>query len=280
MVTALRHTTCSSPRRAGVLFTFLAAWLIVGVAVPAWAREVEYRDQEVEVFVLPKEPTKIEFLDKVSSGYKPSRSALSVQRDGTDLIVFAKDHLSELGEAIIVKLDDGRTYSLRVRPANDESPRDTTVRILDKRDSILGDKSEEEEQEELADKSKERNFEYAPPSSVSGLMRDMVLVAEFGKKGITGYRVSDRYRGQTVLNDGTVHAVLDRIFIGPNLWGYVIDVKNLLDQGQKLNPASFRLDGTRAISLQRWELSPRPLNIEHQIAAKHESKVYIVTRAR
>jgi hypothetical protein len=111
-------------------------------------------------------------------------------------------------------------------------------------------------------------------------MREMVLVAEFGKKTIPGYTLSERHKGETVVSDGALLAKIDKIFIGPNLWGYVLDTTNLLDQSQKLNAAAFRIDGTRAISASNWELAARPLNVEEQIAAKHNTKVYIVTRAR
>jgi hypothetical protein len=111
-------------------------------------------------------------------------------------------------------------------------------------------------------------------------MREMALVAEFGKGQIPGYQVSEKFKGQTVVSDGALLAKIDRIFIGANLWGYVLDTTNLLDQSQKLNPATFRIDGTRAISASNWELSARPLNVEQQVAGKHNAKVYIVTRAR
>ncbi|MFN4895359.1 MAG: hypothetical protein ACK5HO_06205, partial [Pseudomonadota bacterium] len=62
--------------------------------------------------------------------------------------------------------------------------------------------------------------------------------------------------------------------------GYVLDASNLLDQSQKLNPATFRIDGTRAISASNWELAARPMTIEHQVSGRDQAKVYIVTRAR
>jgi hypothetical protein len=92
--------------------------------------------------------------------------------------------------------------------------------------------------------------------------------------------VSEKYKGQTVVNDGAVLAKIDKIFIGPNLWGYVLDTTNMLDQSQKINPASFRIDGTRAISASNWELTARPMNVEEQVSGKHNTKVYIVSRAR
>ena len=82
------------------------------------------------------------------------------------------------------------------------------------------------------------------------------------------------------MSDGSVLAKIDKIFVGPNLWGYVLDTTNLLDQSQKLNAATFRIDGTRAISSSSWELTARPLNVEEQISGKHNAKVYIVTRSR
>jgi hypothetical protein len=111
-------------------------------------------------------------------------------------------------------------------------------------------------------------------------MREMILVSEFGKGKISGYQVSEKFKGETVISDGAVLAKIDKIFTGPNLWGYVLDATNLLDQTQRINPATFRIDGTRAVSISNGELSPRPLNVEEQVAGKHNTKVYVVTRAR
>ncbi len=240
----------------------------------AQARTVEYQDSEVVVYISPGEPTQIQFTGKIAGGFKRRASALSLDRKDSDLIIFGQDGLPDLGEAIIVRLEDGRSYSLRVKRANGDNPRDTVVKMVDKRRSILA--PAEEQDKTLS----EKRPDFAPSSQASGLMREMILVSEFGKKAVAGYRMSDRYQGQTVLNDGTIETTIDRIFVGPNLWGYVLDAQNLIDQTQRLNPATFRLDGTRAISIQHWELAPRPLNIEQQIAAKHKTKIYIVTKAR
>ncbi|MFN9956695.1 MAG: hypothetical protein ACK55I_26640, partial [bacterium] len=127
-------------------------------------------------------------------------------------------------------------------------------------------------EEEAMPAYQERRYDYAPPSKVSGLMREMALVAEFGKATIAGYQMSEKFKGQTVVSDGAILAKIDKIFVGPNLWGYVLDTTNLLDHSQKLNPATFRIDGTRAVSAARWELSARPLNVEQQISGAHMSK--------
>lgn len=247
----------------------------VAVLIPAasFARDVEYQNSEVEVRVAPGEPTQIQFPGDVSGGVRKKLSALSLEHKADQLVVFASEAITDQGEGIIVRLKDGRSYSVRIRKAA-EGQRDDVVRIEDGRGSaVVADETEEPAY-------REKKFDYAPPSQVAGLMREMVLNAEFGKQSITGYRVSDRHRGQTILSDGTMEAKIDRIYIGPNLWGYVIDAANLLDTTQRLNPATFRLDGTRAISAAQWELAPRPLNIEQQVAGKHSAKVYIVTRAR
>lgn len=243
-------------------------------ALPCQARDVDYKDGEIPINVNPGEPTEIRFPGMVKGGYKKKNSSLYIDKKDTDLIVFANEGLNDKGEAIIVRLDDGRSYPLRVRLADQMHPRDDTIKIDDKREA--GSADEEEELQEY----KEKKSEYAPPSSISGFVREMVLVSEFGKKSIPGYRASDRYKGETVLHDGTVRATIDKIFIGPNLWGYVIDTENMLDQTQQINPASFRIDGTRAISAQRWELAPRPLTIEQQISGKDKVKVYVVTKAK
>jgi hypothetical protein len=239
----------------------------------SFARDIEYSNSEVVVFVKPGEPTQVQFPGDLSGGFKKKGSSLSIDQKDTDLIVYATERIPADGEAIIVRLKDGRSYSLRIKKSGEGNQRDDVIRIEDGGNSILGS----EDGEVAVD---QKSLSKAPPTHIAGLMREMMLVAEFGKGAIPGYRETSRYQGQTVLNDGTVEARIDRIFIGPNLWGYVVDTKNLLDQSQRLNPASFRLDGTRAIAAQNWELSPRPLNIEEQVSGKHDTKVYIVTRPR
>jgi hypothetical protein len=251
----------------------VSALIAIGTVFPAFARDIEYKDVEVTVRVSPNEPTQIQFPAPVAGGFKKKVSSLSLEPKDTDLVVFSGEGLSEAGEAIIVRLKDGRSYSMRVARSTAASPRDSQVKIIDARAPIIS----EEEQDPAY---REKKFDYAPATQVSGLLREMTLVAEFGKKSISGYRASDSYRGQTVLNDGALRATIDTIFMGPNLWGYVLDTENLLDQTQKINPASFRIDGTRAISAKNWELAPVPLTAEQQIAADQKTKVYIVTKAR
>ena len=242
-------------------------------ASSAYAREIKYKNTEVNIFVSPGEPTQVSFPGKIQGGFKKNQSALHLDRKDEDLIVFASEGLSERGEAIIVRLKDGRSYSIRIKLAEDDMTRDDVVDVVDERKSFVSEEDELKAYEE-------RPFGYAPASTVTGLMRNMVLVSEFGKSSITGYQISERYKGETVLSDGAILARIDKIFIGPKYWGYVIDTSNMLNQSQRLNPASFRIDGTRAISCSNWELAPRPLNVEQQIAGKDKSKVYVITKAR
>jgi len=254
-----------------------AALVALSYSAPVFARDVQYQqgDGEIEVYVNIGEPTEIMFEGgQIKDGFHNSNAPIAIQNKGSALILFGKQNMSTEGAALIVRLNDGRSYPIRVLVASKENPRDAQLLIEDGKGAFGA------EEESAPEGYTERSYEYAPASKVSGLMREMVLVAEFGKKTIPGYRVSDRHRGQTILSDGTMEAKIDRIYIGPNLWGYVIDASNMLDTTQRLNPATFRLDGTRAISAAQWELAPRPLNIEQQVAGKHSAKVYIVTRAR
>lgn len=254
----------------------LSAGLVLTSFTDAFARDVEYTtgQGEVEVWVNVGEPTELIFEGgKIKDGFKNSNAGIALDKKDSSLVVFGKESMNENGEAILVRLDDGRSYPVRIRRANSDNPRDAQVVISDGKGAVG---IEEEEPAPHA----ERSFDYAPPSKVSGLMREMVLVAEFGKKSISGYTMSERHKGETVVSDGAILAKIDKIFVGPNLWGYVLDTTNLLDQSQKLNAASFRIDGTRAISASNWELTARPLNVEEQISGKHNTKVYIVTRSR
>ena len=260
-----------SARKVLSLTLGLAVSLVL-VGGTAFARDIEYGSGEVSVNVTPGEPTQIKFPGTILGGFKKQVSALALDRKDSDLIVFASEGLSQQGEAIIVRLKDGRSYSIRIKKSNETSPRDAVVKIEDDRSTYV-------DEDELKP-HEEKKFDYAPASTVSGLMREMVLVAEFGKKNIPGYRVSDRHQGDTVLADGAIHTTIDKIFIGPNLWGYVLDAKNNLGQTVKLNPATFRLDGTRAISAKTWELAPTPYNVEQQISSRDKTKVYVITKAK
>jgi hypothetical protein len=257
----------------------MAVMALVSLAISerAFARDVEYSsgNGEIQVWVNVGEPTEIVFEGgHIKDGFKNSNAGIALDRKDSSLVVFGKENMNEAGEALLVRLEDGRSYPIRVRKATPDNPRDAQVIVGDGK-SAVGSGEEEE-----SSPYKERSYEYAPPSKVSGLMREMALVAEFGKAAIPGYQISEKFRGQTVVSDGAIIAKIDKIFVGPNLWGYVLDATNLLDQSQKLNPASFRIDGTRAVSASQWDLAARPMDVEQQVSNKHNTKVYIVTRAR
>lgn len=246
--------------------------LVLLIASAAFARDVEYTDGELPVRVVPGEPTELKFPGIISGGFKKKDSSLSIDRKDGDLVIFAQQELSEVGEVLIVRLDDGRSYSIRVQRATSENPRDNIVKIEDARPAVVS--SEEEPA------YKEKNFQYAPATQVSGLMREMILAAEFGKKAIPGYKTSERFSGEVILDDGALEAKVERIFTGPNLWGYVINVENKLSESQKINPAAFRMDGTRAVSASVWELAGSPVTNEQKLAGSHKATVYVITKAR
>ncbi|MCB0360251.1 MAG: type-F conjugative transfer system secretin TraK, partial [Bdellovibrionales bacterium] len=244
-------------KQCGLLLAALGAILLL--AMPALARDIAYEGGEEVIHVKPGDPSQITFPGKIEGGFKRKNSNLVLERQGDFLIIFAQPTLQPDGEAIIVHLDDKRTYSLRVKPATSSEQRDGFVRITDTRAPDL------ETEEGYQKKESVQPDGFAPQTVVSGLMREMILVAEFGKrKGITGYRRSNRYSGETVLHDGAIIAKVDEIFMGSNLWGYVLSVENLLDTTQRLDPASFRHDGTRAVSIERLELAPKPKSDEQK----------------
>ncbi len=255
---------------------FLAVSLgIIGLGLKsAEARDINYTGNEQTVYVKPGEPTQITFPGKIEGGFKRKHSSLALERQDNYLIVFAQPQLAPEGEAIIVHLDDKRTYSVRALPASDEHPRDGYVSFNDLREP-------DGESEDSASNKPNQPTGFAPPTVVSGLMREMILVSEFGKqRSIPGYKRSNRYSGETIMHDGALEAKIDEIFMGTDLWGYVIDVENKLETTQKLNPAAFRLDGTRAIGADKWELSARPETAEQMVADAHKGKVYIITRSK
>lgn len=258
---------------AATIFATTLSWVD-----SALARDLNYGGDEAVVYVKPGEPTQVTFPGKIEGGFKKDKNSnLVLERQDNFLIVFARPQLGIEGESIIVHLDDKRSYALRMTPSTGDSDRDVAVKIVDTREPDTNS----EELAAGAPQPIEKNAEFAPTSTISGLMREMMLVAEFGKaKGIPGYRRSNRYTGETVLHDGTMEAKIDEIFMGTDLWGYVLSIENKVETSQRINPASFRLDGTRAISASSWELAPVPLTAEQKIANAHRTKVYIITRAK
>ena len=249
------------------LFIFISAIVVIAASAGVtYAKEIRYDGSEQEIYVTPGEPTQITFPGRVEGGFKNRDSRVAIEKQDNYLIIFAKPGLSIEGEGIIVQIDDKRTYSIRIMPADDNNKRDGNVSIYDTRPPmVLEDESP----------SKEK------PGPIAELMKNVILVAEFGKrKTIPGYRRTNQNSGETILYDGALKATLDEIFLGANLWAYVVSVENQLDINQKINPASFRLDGTRAIAAQRWELAPRPRTAEQESAGAHKGKIYIVTRAK
>ncbi|HMO19051.1 MAG TPA: hypothetical protein PKA63_13170 [Oligoflexia bacterium] len=258
-------------QKIGVAVLFVAG--IFCLSKDAFARDVNYTGKEVPVYVTPGEPSQINFPSKIAGGFRKKHSSLALERQGNFLVVFAQPEIPYEGEALLVHLDDKRSYALRILPADDDNGRDEFIQLKDLREDYLGDG---------AGVSDER-FPiqgYAPPSIVPGLMREMILISEFGKRGgIPGYSRSNTYSGESVLHDGTVSAKVKEMFLGTSLWGYVIEVENLLDTTHKINPAAFRLDGTRAVLAERWELAPRPETAEQSVANAHKAKLYIVTKS-
>ena len=91
---------------------------------------------------------------------------------------------------MLVNLEDKRSYALRILPADDANRRDDFIRIIDDRPDFF-------QNEDPNDKKQNVRRDFAPANYVSGLMREMILVAEFGKRGrIKGYKRSNRYAGE------------------------------------------------------------------------------------
>src|SRR5262245_36325446 len=121
-------------KKLKLIFTLLSILAVFPAA--SYARDVEYADEEVSVRVTPGEPTQIRFPGLVAGGYMKSYSAISLEKKDSDLIIFANEKIDESGEAIVVRLKDGRSYSVRLQKASAEHPRDDVIKLRDKRGSI------------------------------------------------------------------------------------------------------------------------------------------------
>lgn len=252
----------------GFLILFCATAVLS--PAPAFARHIQYLGNEANVYIEPGQPTQILFPKKVAGGWKIKNSSLSIEKQAELLILYAKPELLNTGEVILVRLDDNTTYALRIRRAHAGNPRDEGITFSDHREPKAG----------IVEAVPAAMGTFATVSTVSGLMRELTLITEFGKKSsIPGYRYSNRYRGETILNDGALEAKIDAIFMGQELWGYVLNVTNLLDKPQRLNPAMFRIDGTKAFAATHWELAPRPVTAMQHALKRHVGKYYLVTNS-
>jgi len=190
--------------------------------------------------------------------------ALEVRCYAWALIYFGFDSWVGTASTLYSFLVHFFAHSLRILPTDDINLRHSYTEICDFR------KPPAAVDDELL-------FAKRSPGAVSGLMREMILVVEFGKRhGIPGYRRSNRYHGQTVIDNESIKATISEIFVGPAHWGYVLDVENKLDSSQRLNLSTFRLAGTRAISPRNSVLAARPKSVEEQVTSAHKSKVYII----
>lgn len=210
-----------------------------------------WMSDETHVFVSPGEPTQVIFPAIVKEVFKQKRSTLLLDKQKNNLTVYTTpEKPSSWGERILVHLDDGRSYEIRVFAATLEHPRNASVNIADEQ------------------------F----PQPVDGLMNAMIRVAELNmRRGIRGYRDSRGYAGQIILKDDAIQAKIHKLFQGKSLSGYIIEVENLTTVPQHLDIERFRLDRTRAIQLQKEILAPRT-----ESSDKKASKgfVYIVVGAK
>ena len=106
-----------------------SSWFLL--AAPAFAREVRYVGAEQTVYVNPGEPTQVLFPGKVVGGFKSKNSPVALERDGNFLVVFAQPDLTEEGAAILVILEDKRSFAVRITPASDDHVRDEVAKIID-----------------------------------------------------------------------------------------------------------------------------------------------------
>ena len=191
----------------GVLSSCVLALFLLIPLENAEARDFNYTGgEEARIYVTPGEPTQVSFPGKIKGGFMASED-ISIKRQDNFVVVFAQQGLSPDGDVLIIHLEDSRAYSLRVIPSGfSDHQRDSMVKIIDTREP-------EFEEESVETKIRETKGPYPSPSVVPGLMRELILISEFSrKKGIPGYRRSNIYSGETVLNDGTVSAVVDEIF--------------------------------------------------------------------
>jgi|YNPMSStandDraft_1061717.scaffolds.fasta_scaffold06378_1 hypothetical protein len=253
---------------------FLTLLFIISSGFALLARDIEFTEGEVKVFINPGEPTELRFPGSITVGYKKQGSSLSVDRQGNTLVLFAQSRVQPDGEVLLVRLADERSYSIRVLNAPSPDQRDSIVVIKDNRRPVISD------EEEKLPQYRDRRFVYPSQYQVAGLVRELVLVSEFGKESIPGYRVSEAGKGTVVVNNGAIMARLVRMYLGPQLWGYVLEAENVTDEVVKIDPAIFKIAGTRAVSASSWELSAKPITAEQRLAGTHKSFVYVVTKAR
>lgn len=88
---------------------------------------------EVIARVAVGEPTQITFPTKIWAGYKKKDSNISIDRRGAYIVVFASAELPPEGEAILIILENGTSFPIRLKPADSKHPRDAILEILSRK---------------------------------------------------------------------------------------------------------------------------------------------------
>src|SRR4051794_17792579 len=70
---------------------------LVSAPHASFARDLDYSNEEISIFVTPGEPTQVQFPGAVTGGVKRKVSSLSLEHKDSDLVIFASEAINENG---------------------------------------------------------------------------------------------------------------------------------------------------------------------------------------
>jgi hypothetical protein len=113
-----------------------ATIVLIGLACigEAVARDINYSEGEIVVYLIPNKPTKVTFPSKIISGntWGEGRKFFILDRRGNSLVLNIHPQFPKEGANAIIHLDDKRTYTIRAILADDRHIGDRFVNIIDK----------------------------------------------------------------------------------------------------------------------------------------------------
>ena len=96
-------------------------------------RYLQYSGGEALIYVVARQPTVLVLPDAIASGWKARVSALALQREDNQLIIFGKPTLDGDGEALVVRLANRNPIVFRFQLENAEHRASPLVIVEDKR---------------------------------------------------------------------------------------------------------------------------------------------------
>jgi hypothetical protein len=232
---------------AALLVSILTTWPCADAAT---TRIVEYAGAPINVHLGVGNTTEVELPEAIVDVVTAlSVGEIEVDYHGSHLFLHALQPIQ--GELFAIS-DSGVSYMLVATTF--EEDRDTAVRV-----------------EATGTQTRQRLLAARTLTAVN-LLRAMVR-----KETLPGVEYAEASQ-QEIYHDGTLSLKLIEAYFAPRMRGYVLLAENLTGVSVPVPVQNLAIPGLLAVGADQQLLSPRPQTVEEQLAAAHQSQVYVVVK--